>query len=196
MRKRRTKKEMEEFVSHVWKNFLQLSEQERLSLWNKFYEKSDFTRKLANIVRYLLLANGLSCYFEDVWEEIRFKLFQCYVLRFLEGKYDRDFLERVAYHNARHFAIEEVIKLKRKVEIENFEDEFSTAYDYERLKTEELLRRIRKSIEGKVSQEALELFDVIYLGERSFKREWLYDDYRMALKELKEVLGLRRRFCH
>jgi len=102
-------------------------------------------------------------------------------MRLIEGKYDKEFLEKTSIYNARHYCIYEIIKLKRCIQLsEDFESGYNEEY---------LLEKIKAKLKNRVSKEALEMVEELYNanGDVSFIKK-KYKNFENLREEVKAVL--------
>lgn len=182
MRQRRTKKEWMVLKEESLKRFSELDKETQKVIWNLFYSNSSkLNRLIRNTIYYLLKDNNLLNFYNDVYNEILFRVFIAYVVRFIENRYSKEFLEKVSVYNARHYTIYEIIKLKREMKIED-------DLGYEPLKKEHYVERWKynwqKVFEIVKSNEAKQLVkDIINRKEKIVTT-------KKALKELSKCLNL------
>jgi hypothetical protein len=148
-----------------------------------FYGNTKLNEYIRNTVWWLLWTNNLLHYFEDVYEKVLFSCFCQYVRHIKE--YNPLFLEKVAIYNARHETIYEIIKLKKMLRLEYFED-YENVFSYTYRKQ---FDEIRNKLVGKISERALKFVEDLYnVNGKLEEIKDEYNDYKKLMKEVQKVL--------
>jgi hypothetical protein len=138
---------------------------------------------IRNTVWWLLWANNLLSYFEEVYNKVLFTCF-CRYVRYVK-QYNPVFLEKVAIYNARHETIYEIIKLKKMSRLESIED-YENAFSYIYGKQ---FDEIKSKLIDKVSKRTLKFVEDLYnVNGRLEKVRNQYKDYKKLIKEVQKAL--------
>jgi len=181
VRKRRNSKEMFVFRKEMLERFKRLSKEEQYSIWQKFYGNTDLNKKIKQTVWWLLWANNLLAYFEDIYQQVLFDCFQKYLTYYFEGRHNPAHLEKVAVYNARYFTIYyHILKLKKFLSLEMVDEQKDAI-----IEMDSAFIKLRQKLQKRISKRAMEFFDKLYEAHGNIKLlKNDYPDYECLLREL------------